>query len=179
VSRVCPPAFAFLLHNPLRAALTDRKAVLEESGIGRDSVVLEAGPGNGFFTEVLAERAAKVYAVELQPGMAEKLIKRLPPSAGNVEVIVSDIAGLDLPPGSIDVAFLHYAFHEFSDQEAAAENISRLVRDGGFVSIHEPTVEVNSRRMEETVRMFERRGFEKDRERKTLFKRFARLRKRG
>jgi 16S rRNA A1518/A1519 N6-dimethyltransferase RsmA/KsgA/DIM1 with predicted DNA glycosylase/AP lyase activity len=45
--------------------LTDRKKILDESGITANSIVLEVGAGNGFLTEVIAERARKVYAIEL------------------------------------------------------------------------------------------------------------------
>src|SRR5215218_8885057 len=39
----------------------------------RDDVVLEVGPGRGFLTTFLAERAALVHAVELDPDVLPRL----------------------------------------------------------------------------------------------------------
>ena len=43
------------------------------SGITRDDVVLEVGPGRGFLTIFLAERAGLVHAVELDPDVLPRL----------------------------------------------------------------------------------------------------------
>jgi 16S rRNA (adenine1518-N6/adenine1519-N6)-dimethyltransferase len=43
------------------------------SGITRDDVVLEVGPGRGFLTTFLAERAGLVHAVELDPDVLPRL----------------------------------------------------------------------------------------------------------
>ena len=43
------------------------------SGITRDDVVLEVGPGRGFLTAFLAERAGLVHAVELDPDVLPRL----------------------------------------------------------------------------------------------------------
>ena len=43
------------------------------SGVTRDDVVLEIGPGRGFLTAFLAERAGLVHAVELDPDLLPSL----------------------------------------------------------------------------------------------------------
>jgi 16S rRNA (adenine1518-N6/adenine1519-N6)-dimethyltransferase len=43
------------------------------SGVTEDDVVLEVGPGRGFLTAILAERAALVHAVELDPDVLPSL----------------------------------------------------------------------------------------------------------
>jgi 16S rRNA (adenine1518-N6/adenine1519-N6)-dimethyltransferase len=43
------------------------------SGVTEDDVVLEVGPGRGFLTAFLAERAGLVHAVELDPGVLPSL----------------------------------------------------------------------------------------------------------
>jgi 16S rRNA (adenine1518-N6/adenine1519-N6)-dimethyltransferase len=55
--------------------------------------VLEIGPGLGTMTQVLAERASKVTAVEADPRLAEWLGGRMPP---NVEVVAGDFMRFDL-----------------------------------------------------------------------------------
>lgn len=84
---VCPSWLAFILYNPVRKAFTEREKILDESGIAKDSVVLEVGAGNGFLTEALAEHARKVYAVELQDGMIKMLKRRIARFGEKVSII--------------------------------------------------------------------------------------------
>jgi len=177
MSVVCPSWFSFILYNPVRKALTDRGRVLDEAGITPESIVLEIGAGNGFFTEALAERAKKVIAVELQQGMVRKLRKRVQRFGAAVEIVQADISAVDLPHDRVDVCFLYYSFHEIARKEEAAGIIARAVRHGGILSIYEPSVEVNSRDMESTISRFTSLGFSLDKTHDTLFNRSALLRK--
>jgi tRNA A58 N-methylase Trm61 len=176
---VCPSWLAFILYNPVRKALTDRGKILDESGITKDSVVLEVGAGNGFLTEALAARAKKVYAMELQEEMIKKLKRRIARFGEKVSIIKGDIATTYLDQGLADACLLYYSFHEFGDKEKTADTISRAVRSGGKISIYEPTVEVGKRSMQRTVLMFEQRGFVIAKEKSGLFTRFVSLYKRN
>jgi 16S rRNA A1518/A1519 N6-dimethyltransferase RsmA/KsgA/DIM1 with predicted DNA glycosylase/AP lyase activity len=177
MSFICPPWLSYILYNPVRKAFTGREKVLTESGVTTDSVVFEIGAGNGFFTEVLAKRAKKVYAVELQEAMIEKLRRRVQGDCDSVFIITGDIASLALGERFADVCLLYYSFHEVVDKIRAADNISFAVKTGGILSIYEPTIEVGKMQMEETVAIFEQRGFSKETERNRLFTRFVKLRK--
>jgi len=174
---VCPSWFSFILYNPVRKAFTDRSRVLDESCITPESVVLEIGAGNGFFTEAIAERAKKVIAVELQQGMVIKLRKRVQRFGDAVEIVQEDIASADLSHDMADVCLLYYSFHEISRQDEAAVIIARTVRRGGVISIYEPSIEVNSRDMTATVSRFQSLRFILEAEHTNMFTRFARLRK--
>jgi 16S rRNA (adenine1518-N6/adenine1519-N6)-dimethyltransferase len=66
--------------------------------------VLEIGPGTGNLTEVLAERAGCVWAVEVDPALAEGLRGRF----GNVEVIRGDALRVELPDCDKIVSNLPY-----------------------------------------------------------------------
>jgi ubiquinone/menaquinone biosynthesis C-methylase UbiE len=177
--KICPSYLSFILYNPIRKALTDRKRVLDESGISESSVVLEIGAGNGFITEAIAQRARKVYANELQPGMVKKLKKRMKKFGDKVDIILCDIANCDIGEEFADVAIMYYSFHEISNQTDAVKNIARAMKLNSILSIYEPTIEVNKAAMQKTAGMFEAIGFEKEIERDGLFTRFVRLRKKG
>lgn len=177
MSAVCPSWLSFILYNPVRKAFTDRQKILDESGITKDSVVLEIGAGNGFFTEAIAARARKVIAVELQAGMVTKLKKRIQRFQEKVVIVQNDIASPDIRGNFADVCLLYYCFHEVSNKEDAAVNISNAVRDGGILSVYEPTIEVSKSDMEETIRLFEQKGFMRESERDGILTRFVRLRK--
>ncbi|MCL5022615.1 MAG: class I SAM-dependent methyltransferase [Nitrospirae bacterium] len=174
---VCPSWLSFILYNPLRKALTDREGVLQESEVSLNSAVLEIGAGNGFFTEVLAGRAGKVYAVELQEGMIRKLRKRTAHYGDKVQILRCDIAACAIGEDLADVCLMYYSFHEVKDKPGAAQNIAGALRAGGVLSVYEPSVEVGGSAMRETVALFERIGFARVEERAGLFTRFAKLRK--
>jgi len=174
---ICPSWLSFMLYNPVRKALTNREQVLEESGITGDSVVLEVGAGNGFFTEILARTARKVYAVELQDGMLEKLKKRIAGCAGKVEILQGNISDIDLPDEFADVAFIYYAFHEIDRKQEGVKKIARAVKVNGILSIYEPAIEVGREAMDKTRDAFESAGFRTEVRRDTLFTRFLRMRK--
>lgn len=177
MSWVCPSWLSFVLYNPVRLKFTDREKILDESGITRDSIVLEVGAGNGFMTEIIAEHSKKVVCVELQDGMIRKLKKRVSGFGNKVEIIKADIASYRAGEAFADACMLYYSFHEVSNKSGAVINISQAIRRNGILSIYEPTVEVREGAMRTTIDMFRDTGFEKELEYSTLFTRFARLRK--
>jgi 16S rRNA (adenine1518-N6/adenine1519-N6)-dimethyltransferase len=79
------------LHDP--NALEKIAATAE---LGPDDTVLEIGPGTGALTEVLALRARRVIAVELDERLRPILDERLSPYP-NTEVIYQDILTVDVP----------------------------------------------------------------------------------
>ena len=81
------------------------------SGVAAEDVVLEIGPGRGFLTGFLAERARLVHAVELDPDVLPALRETVGP-AGNVRIhegdaLRFDYATLDPAPNKM-VANLPY-----------------------------------------------------------------------
>ena len=77
-----------------------------------DDVVLEVGPGLGVLTTYLADRVARVHAVEIDEALEPHLRRRLAGCA-NVELVFADalavpLDGFDPPPGKI-VANLPYS----------------------------------------------------------------------
>ena len=67
--------------------------IIERANIQNDEIVLEIGAGLGFVTEQIAQRAKKVYAVEIDKDAICEL-KKLPFS--NIEIIEQDILKTDI-----------------------------------------------------------------------------------
>lgn len=174
---LCPSWLSFILYNPIRKTFTDRQKLMDEGGITADSVVLEVGAGNGFFTEAVAERAKKVIAVELQKGMVRKLEKRLGRFGSKVEIVAGDIADVSLGAGIADVCLLYYCFHEIVRQHEAAAVISHCLKSPGTLAIYEPIGEVSKKKMDETVALFMNNGLILQAADRMVFSRFARMRK--
>ncbi|MGB3632440.1 MAG: 16S rRNA (adenine(1518)-N(6)/adenine(1519)-N(6))-dimethyltransferase RsmA [Rubrobacteraceae bacterium] len=80
-------------------------------GVTKDDVVLEIGPGRGFLTTFLAERAKLVHAVEFDPDMLTALHNTISKYENVLvhpgEALSFDYAGLDPSPGKL-VANLPY-----------------------------------------------------------------------
>ena len=69
--------------------------IVRESGVSKDTLVIEIGPGTGALTLPLAEAAGRVIAVELDENMIEGLrIKTF--GMDNVEIIHQDILETDI-----------------------------------------------------------------------------------
>lgn len=77
--------------------LADRRAlerIVEAAELGPEDIVLEVGPGLGTLTRLLAERAGRVVAVELDQRLVEVLSQTLA-DCPNVEIVQGDILQLD------------------------------------------------------------------------------------
>ena len=72
-----------------------RDRVVAEAGIRPEDEVLEIGPGPGTLTDQLAERAARLVAVELDARLAGRLRARFAGKPG-VEIVQGDILRTDL-----------------------------------------------------------------------------------
>jgi 16S rRNA (adenine1518-N6/adenine1519-N6)-dimethyltransferase len=69
--------------------------IAREAGVGPGSRVLEIGPGPGLLTRILAERARKVWAVEIDPRLA-RICRRSLAGLENAEVLEADfLSGRD------------------------------------------------------------------------------------
>lgn len=76
--------------------LTDKAAldkIIETAHISPDDTVMEIGAGLGFLTELMAQKAKKVIAVEIDDSAINEL-KKLP--YNNIEIIKEDILKLDI-----------------------------------------------------------------------------------
>ena len=67
--------------------------LIEAVGAKADDVFVEIGPGRGALTRPLAERVARVIAIEIDRDLAEALPARVP---ANVHVIADDFLRVDL-----------------------------------------------------------------------------------
>lgn len=75
--------------------LTDEKVAEREvkyANITKDDIVLEIGPGLGILTKILAEKAEKVIAIEIDEFLFNNLKQSIPK---NVELIQADAVKLD------------------------------------------------------------------------------------
>jgi len=73
------------------------RKIVEEAGLEREDIVVEIGAGLGSLTAPLAERVKKVYALEIDPRLAEPLRERFS-EMEQVEVVQGDALKFDFGP---------------------------------------------------------------------------------
>jgi SAM-dependent methyltransferase len=104
--------------------------VLEGVSLGDD--VLEIGPGPGRTTEVLADLASRLTAVEVDGELARSLAARM--TSTNVEVIQGDATDLHFADGRFSAALSFTMLHHVPsavDQDRLLSEVSRVLRPGG------------------------------------------------
>jgi len=104
--------------------------VLADAALGDD--VLEVGAGPGLVTDVLRARAARVTAVEIDPGLAAALANRL--RGGNVDVVQADATALPLPDARFSAAVCCTMLHHVPSpalQDRLLAEVRRVLRPGG------------------------------------------------
>jgi len=98
--------------------------------------VADLGAGEGTLSQLLAQRAEKVIAIDLSPKMVD-YAQKLAVSNGlaNLEFRIGDIEDPPIDNGSIDLAILSQALHHAENPQRAIDSAHRILRPGGRVIV--------------------------------------------
>lgn len=110
------------------------KLLIDSAGIRGSDVVLEVGCGTGSLTEELAERAAKVIAVELDQTLALIAEKQLAKKE-NVEVINADILQSKNTIGRSVITALQSALHKYPGRLLLVANLPYSVASSVMLNL--------------------------------------------
>lgn len=140
-----PAWAAWLLTLPLRTFLIDRPDAIRAAGIREGDTVLELGAGSGFWTTHLSRAVGprgRVYAHDVQQAMLDKLAARLARTAhpDNVTPLLAPSTALPLADGACDAIYAAYVFEEVETEGlivASAQELARVLRDGGHLGFRE------------------------------------------
>ena len=97
-----------------------------ELGLDRSAEVVDLAAGTGKLTRILAERFARVVAIEPDDAMRALI--------SGVEALAGTAEDIPLPDDSADAVFCGEAFHWFDGPVALAE-IARVLRPGGGLAL--------------------------------------------
>ncbi|MEL6579132.1 MAG: class I SAM-dependent methyltransferase [Cyanobacteria bacterium J06621_12] len=122
--------------------ITEEKPDLtvENLNLKPDDVVADIGAGSGYFSFRIAQQVpqGKVYAVDIQPEMLEAIIDRQSDrQVENIETVLGTEDDPQLPPNSIDLAFMVDAYHEFAYPREMVTGIVEALKPGGRVVLLE------------------------------------------
>lgn len=107
-------------------------------GLQPTDTVADIGAGTGYFTLRLAAQVARVYAVDVQPEMLE-IMAAIQSEKGieNVVRVLGDTQDPQLPAGTIDLALMVDAYHEFDHPKEMMQGIVTALKSGGRVALLE------------------------------------------
>jgi ArsR family transcriptional regulator len=99
-------------------------------------VIADLGAGEGTFSQLLAQRATKVIAVDNSEKMVE-FGSELARTHGiaNLEYRFGDIEAPPIEDGAVDLAFFSQALHHAQHPERAIAEASRILRPGGKILV--------------------------------------------
>ena len=160
--RVCPVWMAHTFDNPLRKLIHNPKKMFKEY-VREGMSVIDIGCGFGCFSIGLAKmvgKNGKVYSVDLQKGMLDRLMKRAK-KAGVADIIEThqcsaDTIGIE---DKLDFALAFWMIHKTPDALDFLKQIHDLLKPGGILYIAEPKKHVSLPFFDETISAAEKIGF--------------------
>ena len=160
-----PAMVPWLVDNPIRRWYA--RPVLDRVGIRPGETVLEVGPGPGIFTVEAARRVGpegKLIVVEERADMVARLEQRLQEEGvTNVETRVASAYKLPVADESVDRAFLVAVLPEIPYQYGALDELRRVLKPGGLLSITEEFTDPDYAFPFEVVQLVEDVGFTRER----------------
>lgn len=143
---ICPWWLAYTFDNPLRAFIHHPEKILSP-WIRENMVVADIGCGMGHFSLGLARLVGdggKVYAVDIQPRMLERVVKRAARSglSERIETHRCHPDGVDLDI-QLDFAIAFYMVHETPDSLRFFQQMYARIKPSGLLFFTEPKFHVS------------------------------------
>ena len=118
-----------------REIFSARDKVLEACGLKPGWRVADVGTGTGLYTRLFSEALAAngwVYAIDISPRFIRhvgEIVKRR--RLQNVTTVLCAEDSINLPPASVDIAFVCDTYHHFEFPKSTMASIHRALRPGG------------------------------------------------
>lgn len=100
------------------------------------AVVIDACCGSGMDAELLARAGARVIAVDISEGCAQRARARAQRYGLDYLVVVGDVEHLPVRAGAADFGYVHDGLHHLADPMVGVRELARVARRG--VSVNEP-----------------------------------------
>lgn len=118
-----------------REVYDKRQEIVAATRAAPGMAVADIGAGTGLFTLLFAEplgEGGRVYAVDTARAFVMgTLLRAREAGHGNVTGVEGSQADANLPPASVDLAFICDAYHHFEQPPAMLASIRRALRPGG------------------------------------------------
>jgi ubiquinone/menaquinone biosynthesis C-methylase UbiE len=159
---ICPWWLCFTFDNLLRRLVQNPEKVVEPY-VREGDIVLDVGPGMGYFSIPLAKivgEKGRVIAADVQLEMLNALQKRAKRAVVeqriDLHLCKKDSLGLNT---KFDFALAFWMVHEVPDKESFFKEIRSLLKPNGRLLISEPKIHVTMAKYDETIEKAIRAGF--------------------
>jgi precorrin-6B methylase 2 len=129
------PGFIAAFEGESREIFAKRMGILAVCKLKPGMVVADIGAGTGLFTRLFAPAVGpdgRVYAVEISPKFISHIEKTCKDSGiKNVTGVLCTQTSANLPPNSIDLAFVCDTYHHFEFPQKTLASIHRSLKAGG------------------------------------------------
>jgi ubiquinone/menaquinone biosynthesis C-methylase UbiE len=162
-NRVCPVELANSLDSKIRRWLQNPQKILSPY-VKEGMKVLDVGCGPGFFSVELAKLVGakgKVYSVDLQEGMLQKLRNKIygTPLERIIQLIKCEKDKIVVPE-KVDFILAFYMVHEVPDKDKLFATLKNFLNAGGELLIVEPKLfHVSKKEFASTISKAEAAGF--------------------
>ncbi len=161
---VCPWWIGYLLVSPLRRLYQNPHAILAPH-LRPGMLVVETGPGMGFFTLDIARAVSpdgRVVAIDVQPPMIAALRRRAR-RAGlderiETRLVQGDATGLERLDGTVDFVLAFAVVHELPDAPKFFQASARSLKRGGRLLLAEPRGHVKAEAFARTLAVAQSAG---------------------
>jgi ubiquinone/menaquinone biosynthesis C-methylase UbiE len=163
---VFPPRFTFTLLFPARNFFISPKKLIQRLELQPSSVVLEVGPGPGYFSAKVAQvlTNGKLILADIQQEMLDYAKKRLTrKNINNVEYHLCDGSSLPFSNDKFDVIFMVTVLGEIENKQQYIKEFNRLLHSNGILSISEQAGDPDKMEPDEIKKLLQDSGFKFDR----------------
>jgi ubiquinone/menaquinone biosynthesis C-methylase UbiE len=128
--------FVKRFENENRDVYAKRQAITESMGLKPGDAVADIGAGTGLFSLLFAEQVGPkgtVYAVDIGPGFLKHVAEQAKQRGyqSSIKTVLNTPESAELPPASIDVAFICDTYHHFEFPAKMLASIHEALRPGG------------------------------------------------
>jgi len=118
-----------------------REKIVAAAGLKPGQTVADIGAGTGLFMPYFSRAVGptgKVVAVDLVPAFVAKLKGRAAElGLANVSTVLCTERSVELPPASVDVAFICDVYHHFEYPQSSLASIRKALKPGGTLVLVE------------------------------------------
>lgn len=120
-----------------REIYDQREAITQAIGLRPGMRVADIGAGTGLFSPLFAQAVGPrgtVYAVDIAPDFVKHIEQRARATGlKNVRPVLCTERSVELPPNSVDVAFICDTYHHFEFPQSTMTSLHRALRRDGEV----------------------------------------------
>lgn len=122
-----------------REVFAARERVLDACAIKPGQTVADIGAGTGFYSRLFASAVGEkgwVYSVDISPRFLEHINRKSQEDhLQNMTSVLCTDRSINLPPNSVDVAFVCDTYHHFEYPQRTLASIHRAIKPGGTLVV--------------------------------------------